>query len=170
MGVPESWIRDDEKAGSVDLSMLALPVGEWERPESVSFKTKRGLWYRFSPHENTALSGDTIEPVKLKFDPSARIGGPFAIVEELGLAVKFAKNWLIERRNFQVGLVAVKNTLITEGDSLEINGHSTSPVDVGWVTERVNPETDWDKVQMGSGTILDSGEAQWNYTRTVANF
>ncbi|MEO8863121.1 MAG: hypothetical protein ABI354_02250, partial [Candidatus Saccharimonadales bacterium] len=89
--------------------------------------------------EETALQADgTISPIHLEFDPWARINGGF--FEETGLAISFVKKWATERRHFpSFGEVAVANAIIHEGDPITINGRNTSPVDVAWVTEYVDP-------------------------------
>lgn len=174
MGVPESWIRQDEKAGSVDLALLAEPMGSWDRPKSMSFRTRTGLWYKLSPmdeseeHTATALQrDDTLYPVKLEFDPVARISGN--MLEEVGLGLLYIKKWVTERRHFRVGAISLLNTVISEGDRLTIEGRQTGPIDVAWVTERVNPASDVEP-HMGSGLKLPSGVWNMEYTRTVANF
>lgn len=137
MGVNKEWLRTDGKAGAVDLSILA--GDEKTRIISIAFRTASELWYNLSPLEETALATDgNIAPVNLQFDPLARINGGF--IEEAGLALRFIKNWATERRHFpRFGEVAVTNAIIREGDPLTINGRNTSPVDVAWVTEYVDP-------------------------------
>jgi hypothetical protein len=137
MGVNTEWLRTDGKAGSVDLSILAR--AEEERVKSIAFRTVSELWYNLSPLDETELQSDgTIAPVHLEFDPWARINGGF--VEEAGLALRFIKKWVTERRHFQSsGDVAITNAVIHEGDPLTINGRDTSPVDVAWVREYVDP-------------------------------
>jgi hypothetical protein len=136
MGVDKEWLRPDGKAGSVDLSILA--GDERARIKSIGFRTVSELWYSLSPLEETTLQTDgSIAPVRLQFDPWARINGGF--VEETGLALKFIKKWATERRHFpSFGEVAVANAIIHEGEPLTINGRNTSPVDVAWVTEYVD--------------------------------
>lgn len=169
MGVPESWIREDDKAGSVDLSVLALPQDSWERPDNLSFRTRSGLWYELEPMDETEIQPDnTLYPVHLEFGDTARITGN--TVEEAGLALLFIKKWVVERRHFpRIGEVSLLNTVIHEGDRLTINGRQTSPVDVAWMTERVDPASDV-KPHFGSGEKLPSGEWDMKYTRTVAHF
>lgn len=137
MGVNREWLRADGKAGSVDLSILAR--AREENVKSIALRTTSELWYNFSPLDDTELRSDgTIAPVRLQFDPWARINGGF--VEEAGLALKFIKKWATERRHFpNPGQVAIANAVIYEDDSLVINGHSTGPIDVAWVTEYVDP-------------------------------
>ena len=138
MGVNEEWLRTDGKAGSVDLSILAR--AEEEKLKSIAFRTVSGLWYRLSPLDETELhSDDTIAPVHLQFDHWARKNGGF--VEETGLALKFIKKWATERRHFpSFGKVALTNAVIYKGDPITINGCKTSPVDVAWVREYVDPD------------------------------
>ena len=137
MGVSKEFLRTDGKAGAVDLSILA--GDEKTRIKSIAFRTLSELWYNLSPLEETALATDgNIAPVNLQFDPWARINGGF--VEEAVLALKFIKKWATERRHFpRAGEVAVANAIIREGDPLTINGRDTSPVDIAWVCEYVDP-------------------------------
>lgn len=169
MGAPESLIRTDEKAGSVDLSVLALPQDDWERPENLSFRTKSGLWYELKPMGETEIQPDnTIYPVHLEFGNTARITGN--IIEEAGLALLFIKKWAMERRHFpRIGAVSLLNTVITEGNRLTINGRQTGPVDVAWMTERVDPVSDI-KPSVGTGRKLPTGEWVTKWTRTIAHF
>jgi hypothetical protein len=137
MGVEQSWLRTDGKAGSVDLAILA---NEGKATiQSVSFRTLSKLWYTLSPLDGTELqSADgIITPVHLEFDPWARMNGGF--IEETGIALRSIKQWVTERRHFpNPGEVAIANAIVREGDPLVINGRETSPVDVAWVTEFVD--------------------------------
>jgi hypothetical protein len=137
VGVNQEWLRSDGKAGSVDLSILAR--AKEERIKSITFRTVSELWYSLTPIDETELQPDgTITPVHLEFDPWARING--GLVEEVDLALKFIKKWATERRHFpSFGEVTLTNAIICEGDSLTINGRNTSPVDVAWVREYVDP-------------------------------
>ena len=146
MGVEQNWLRTDGKAGSVDLSILA---NEKATIESVTFRTLSRLWYTLTPLGETELhtTSGLITPVRLEFDPAARMNG--GLVEETGLALRSIKQWATERRHFpNPGEVVIANAVIREGDPLIINGRQTSPVDVAWVTEIVDPSqactTSWD--------------------------
>lgn len=137
MGVEQSWLRTDGKAGSVDLAILA---GESDaHVKSISFRTMSKLWYTLRPLDNTELQPETglITPVRLEFDPWARMNG--GLIEETSIALRSIKQWATERRHFpNPGEVSVTNAVIREGDPLVINGRETSPVDVAWVTEFVD--------------------------------
>ncbi|MDB5175901.1 MAG: hypothetical protein JWM81_759 [Candidatus Saccharibacteria bacterium] len=162
MGVDKEWLRTDGKAGSVDLSILA--GDETARIKSIALRTVSELWYSLSPLEETALQADgTISPVYLQFDPWARItGGP---IEEAGLALKFIKKWATERRHFpRCGAVAITNAIIHEGEPLTINGHTTSPVDVAWVTEYVNDPSE------AITSTYDRETGVWTSYTSFANF
>lgn len=169
MGVPESWVREDDKAGSVDLSVLALPRDSWDRPDLLSFRSRAGLWFEIKPMDETEIQPDnSLYPVHLEFGSTARTTGN--IIEEAGLALKFIKKWAVERRHFpRVGAVSLMNTVIHEGDRLTINGRQTSPIDVAWMTERVDPASGI-KHHMSTGRRLPSGEWDMKYIRTVAHF
>jgi hypothetical protein len=137
MGVEQSWLRTDGKAGSVDLAILANE--EKTTIKSISFRTLSRLWYTLSPLDDTELQSESgiITPVHLEFDPWARMNGGF--IEEAGLALRSIKQWATERRHFpNAGEVTIANAIIREGDPLVINGRETSPVDVAWVTEFVD--------------------------------
>lgn len=137
MGVSNEWLRTDNKAGSVDLSSLALPAGHKDRIEVAEFRVARGLWYVLCSLDETELCEDAIGPVKLDIRGPNRIGFKG---EEIHMAALAIKNWLAESRHYPShGNVDLENAIIHEGDRLTINGHATSPVEVAWVRESVVP-------------------------------
>lgn len=172
MAAPEWFLEQNDDAGSLDLNILTEPVDSWQRPLKVSVRTSTGLWYALTPlnneHGQTATKLDennTIHPVKLEFEPWARINGGF--IEETKLGLWAVKKWLTERRHFASGLVAVQSAVITEGQPLVINGRETGPVDVAWVKKRIDLSTG-EISGTGTGQLLESDEVEWTYTKSVA--
>jgi hypothetical protein len=174
MGVSAEYLRVNGRAGSVDLSLLAQPIESWNRPVKYSFLTRTGLWYALSPlietdeHPQTSIMPDnTIYPVNLEFENYARING--SPLEEAMLGLWFISKWVRERRHFPAGMVAVQNSVITEGDRLVINGRQTGPVDVSWSTELVHPDSEIRPHMNYIGNTPD-GEFVSVGVRTMANF
>lgn len=170
MGANEAWLlRKDDKVGSVDLSILALSEDDYDRPESISFRTKTGLWYELKPQSETEIcSPSVICPVEFK--RSSR-SGPYENVLDAAQSIPLEiKNFITEGRHFpKIGHVAVLNEIVTEGDRLWINGHRTSPLDIAWVTERVDPASG-EVGGHGYGKQMPDGTVKLIMLKTIANF
>lgn len=169
MGAMKEWLRTDSRVGSVDLSILALPETDYSRPETISFLSKRGVWYNLKPLAETALAEDgTIFPVQLE---RSNRSGPYENILDASInIIPEIMKWAVEGRHFpHIGSVAVQNQLVTEGDTLDINGRQTGPLDIAWVTERIDPSTG-ETGGAGRGTYRADGSVEIVWTRTVANF
>ena len=139
--MPAPIIRTDGKVGPVDLSLLA--ADREDGYDYVSFRTIHGLWYTFTALKSTSIErqseGKRVQPVQLCAKTEVLYSDCFI---DLGSAPVFAgqalTNWLTERRHFpKNGEVSLQADMIIEGDRLAINGQETSPVDSGWVRERL---------------------------------
>jgi len=169
MVAPRNIVEMGEKSGVVDLSVLALPEDDYNRPECISFLGKFGLRYTLKPHTRTEIKPNgTIFPVILqcnngRFEPENPI-------DAVTMGLRLARNWVYEGYKFQgLGVVSVANELIHQGDPLSIGGIQTGPIRTASVTWRVDPTSD---VKPNQSTAIKQDDGMWKFigTRTVTNF